>query len=186
MKLKEKIIDFKDNLKCSYISRTSNGDDFEYKKAFIIDCSEELVLAREIDDFVVRGFLIFPINHITKLRRNRNDIFYEKICKAEKLIDPDIKNHKIDLTSWNTVFKSISKLDFNVIIRNEYAEENTFDIGPIAKITNKKVDINYFDSQGNLDSEITEITWNQITLVEFDDIYINLMSKYLKKSKTKK
>ena len=168
------------------LSRTSNGEDFENKRAFIIDFSDELVLAKEIDDFIVRGFLIFPINHISKLRRNRNDIFYEKICKKEKLIEPNIKNHKIDLTSWSTVFKSISKLGFNVIVRNEYSEEDTFDIGPIIKITDKKVDINYFDSRGNLDSETTEIPWEKITLVEFDDLYINLMSKYLKKSKPEK
>ncbi len=186
MTLKEKIIDFKENLKCSLISRSSNGEDFDNKKAFIIDFSEELVLAKEIDDFVVRGFLIFPINHISKLRRNRNDIFYEKICKAEKLIEPNIKNHDIDLSSWKTVFESISKLSFNVIVRNEYSEEDTFDIGPIIKITNKKVDINYFDARGNLDFEITEITWDKITLVEFDDIYINLMTKYLKQNKTQK
>lgn len=186
MTLKEKIIDIIENLKCSHISRTSNGEDFDSKRAFIIGLSDELVLAKEIDDFVVRGFLIFPIDHISKLRRNRNDIFYEKICKAEKLIEPNIKVHNIDLSSWKTVFESISKLGFNVIVRNEYSEDDTFDIGPIIKITSEKVDINYFDAKGNLDTEITEIPWNKITLVEFDDIYINLMSKYLKKSKPKK
>ncbi len=90
------------------------------------------------------------------------------------------------MSSWKTVFESISKLGFNVIVRNEYSEDDTFDIGPIIKITSEKVDINYFDAKGNLDTEITEIPWNKITLVEFDDIYINLMSKYLKKSKPKK
>ena len=184
--MKEKINDLVENLKCSHISRTANGEDFDSKRAFIIGMSDELVLAKEIDDFVVRGFLIFPINHISKLRRNRNDIFYEKICKTEKLIEPNIKNHNIDLSSWKTVFESIAKLGFNVIVRNEYSEDDTFDIGPIIKITSKKIDINYFDAKGNLDNEITEIPWNKITLVEFDDIYINLMSKYLKKSKPKK
>lgn len=183
---KEKISEFKEKLKCSHISRTSNGESFDNKKAFIIDFSDELVLAKEIDDFVIRGFLIFPINHISKLRRNGNDIFYEKICKKEKLIEPNIKNHNIDLTNWKTVFESISKLEFNVIIRNEYSEDDTFDIGPIVKVSNEKVDINYFDAKGNLDIEITKIPWDKITLVEFDDIYINLMSKYLKKSKPQK
>src|SRR5690606_26997598 len=128
-------------------------------------------------------FLIFPINQISELRRNRNDIFYEKVCKAEGLIEPSIKDHRVDLTSWKTVFQSIAKLGLNVIVRYEHHDENTFDIGLIIKVTKKKVDIKYIDARVNLDNEITEIPFDKITLVEFDDIYINVLSKYTKVSK---
>lgn len=180
LKLQEKIKDLKENFKCVYISRTSKGEDFESKRAFIIDYSDKLILVKEVDDFVKRGFFIFPIKQISKLRRNQSDIFYEKICIDEKIVEPNIQSHNINLDSWKTVFESISKLGFNVIVRNEYSNADTFEIGPIIKITKKKVDLNYFDSRGILNNETTEIPLNKITLVEFDDIYINIMSKYLK------
>ncbi|WP_035654634.1 hypothetical protein [Flavobacterium saliperosum] len=80
-------------------------------------------------------------------------------------------------------FKSIKDLGFNVIVKNENPEEDTFDIGPITKITKSNVYVQYFDATGLLDSESTKISWDQITVVNFDDIYINVLSKYLKEPK---
>jgi hypothetical protein len=180
MTTSEKLKDYSENLKYSMISRMIADNELTYKKGFVVDYSDKFILFKEVEDFVVRGFLIFPIEHISKIRRNKNDIFFEKICKLEGITKSINNKPNVNLSSWQTIFKSIHKLGFNVIIRNEEPDDDTFDIGPIIKVTSKKVFINYFDATGKLDLELTEIPFEKITLVDFDDIYTNTISKYLK------
>lgn len=96
----------------------------------------------------------------------------------EGLVDKIQNKHKIDLTNWNSVFNSIRKLGFNVIVENENPEDKTFDIGPITKVSDSAVYIRYFDAQGFLNTESTKITWDLITVVKFEARYINTFSKY--------
>ncbi|MDP1817980.1 MAG: hypothetical protein Q8K92_26240 [Leadbetterella sp.] len=92
----------------------------------------------------------------------------------------------MDLTSCATILKSIKKLGFNVIIENENPADETFDIGPITKITKSSVYVRYFNAKGILNEEATKINWDLITIVKFDTKYINIFSKYLREPKPKK
>ena len=49
-------------------------------------------------------------------------------------------------------------MGFNIIIENEDPEDESFDVGSITKITRNSVFIHYFNAQGFLDDEPTEIT----------------------------
>lgn len=91
--------------------------------------------------------------------------------------------HKIDLTNWSTIFNSIKALGFNIIIENEKPGDETFDIGPITKVTEKSVNLRYFSADGYLAKEDTKFKWKHITRVQFDDRYINIYSKYLRERK---
>lgn len=175
----DKINDFTIKRKYCKISRSVNKEELSYKKGYIIDSSNDFILFKEVDDFVIRGFLVFPIHHVSKIRRNKNDVFFDKICKLEGL-KGSIKKPEIDLNNWESIFNSIKKLGFNVIILNEISEQDTFDIGPILKVTSNEVTINYFDATGKFDEDLTEIQFSDITHIDFDDIYTNTISKYLK------
>jgi len=94
-----------------------------------------------------------------------------------------LKKHKIDLTDWITIFKTIKKSGFNVIIENEDPDDKSFDIGPIIKVTKTAVYIQYFNAKGYLDTEAIKIAFNKITIAKFDDHYINVFSKYLRQRK---
>lgn len=176
----EKIkLHFEDKKYCK-VKRKVGDDTYETNDGFIVAYSDTFVVLKEVDDFVVRGNLVFQIASIAEIRRNKSDIFFEKIYKREGITETIKKDCKIDLTSWQTIFKSIKELGFNVIVKNENPDEDTFDIGPITKVTKSSLYIQYFDATGLLDSESTKINWEQITVVNFDDIYINVLSKYLK------
>lgn len=157
--------------------------DFETISGFIVAYSKEFLIIQESDDFNILGYVIFPISTIEKIRRNNSDKYYHKILQGENLLKKVNLKHKINLNNWETLFKSIKKTDLNVIIENEDIDDKTFDIGPIIKVNKSSVYIHYFDSKGFLCDEETQIKWNQITLVRFDDRYINIFSKYLRKRK---
>lgn len=174
-----KIKDFTIKWKYCKISRIVNKEELSSKTGYIVDFSNDFVLFKEVDDFFVRGFLVFPIHQVSKIRRNKNDVFFDKICKLEGIKD-SIKKPNIELNNWESIFNSIHKLGFNVIIINEISEQDSFDIGPILKVTSNKVVINYFDATGKFDEDFTEIQYSDITHIDFDDIYTNTISKYLK------
>jgi hypothetical protein len=180
MTSKEKIELYCNKKRYCKIEREIGQDVFVSHTGFIVDFSSDYLVLQETDDFIIRGFLIFSIESIKELRSNKSDRFFEKIYKKEGLTKKIKKKHKVNLSSWETILKSIKKLGFNVIIKDENPDENTFDIGPIIKVTKKSVHIQYFDAAGILDDEPTKIYWKNISLVSFDDIYVNTISKYIK------
>jgi hypothetical protein len=105
--------------------------------------------------------------------------------RAEGIVDKVVNKHKIDLTSWSSVFRSIKQLGLNVIIENEDPNDESFDIGPITKVSKTAVYVRYFDPLSYLDKEPSKIAFNLITIVRFDERYVNVMSKYLRNRKPK-
>lgn len=93
--------------------------------------------------------------------------------------------HKINLTNWQTIFKSIKSIDLNVIVECENPNIDTFTIGAIVKTTKKLVHILYFNADGFIDETPTSVDYDSITKVMFDDRYINVFSKYIRHKKKK-
>jgi hypothetical protein len=185
MTIKQQIKYHLDNKKFCKVKRQVAEDTYEYSNGYIVDNSGDFVLMQESNDFKVLGYLVFPISTITQIRFNNNEKYYNKIMQGEMQVDNVLKKHKIDLTDWTTIFKTIKKAGFNVIIENENPEDESFVIGPIIKTTTTAVYIQYFNVIGYLDIEPTKIAFNNITSVKFDDHYINVFSKYLRHRKSK-
>ncbi len=186
MNLKEKIKFHCENKKYCAIERKFGKTFLTMKRGFIVDYSNEFVLLQEVDDFFIDGYLIFPLKSIAELRFNNKDRYYDRMLRGEKLIEKVGVKYKIDITSWQTIFQSIKDLGLNVIIQNEDPINDSFDIGPITEIDSTSVSIRYFNSQGLLDEEPTKISWDLISIINFDDRYTITMGKYLRKRKTKK
>ncbi len=185
MTILEKIKDHHTNKKFCKISRKVGKGAFELSSGYIVDYSEHFVLMHHVNDFAIDGYLIFPIQSIKKVRLNNNDKYYGKIMQGEGLINKIENKHKPDLSSWANVFKSIKRTGLNVIVENEDPGDDTFNIGPITKVTEDAVYIRYFDAQGFFKENSDKITWNYITLIQFDDLYTNTFSKYVREKKKK-
>lgn len=185
MTIKQQIKYHLDNKKYCKVKRQVAENSFEFSNGYIVDNSDDFVLMQEADEFRALGYLIFPISTITQIRFNNNDKYYDKIMQWEKQLDHVSKKHKIDLTNWISIFKTIKKTGLNVIIENENPEDESFDIGPIIKTTKNAVYIQYFNAKGYLNSEPTKITFDKITITKFDDHYVNVFSKYLRHRKSK-
>ncbi|MBK9985274.1 MAG: hypothetical protein IPP15_23525 [Saprospiraceae bacterium] len=180
----DKIKYHKDNRKYFKVQRQVAPGSSKISFGYIVDFSKDFILLQETDDFDLNGYSIFPIKSIAEIQFNNKDKYYDKIMHLEGLVDKISYKHQVDLTSWTTIFKSIKLLGLNVVIKNEDPKDETFDIGPITKVTKTAVYIRYFDSQGFLDIEPTKISYKLITIVKFDEHYTNTMSKYLRERKT--
>jgi hypothetical protein len=167
------------------ITRTVSKGVDKISNGYILDYSKNFVLIQETSDFAILGYYILPIDQIKKIRHNKYDKCYHKIMIAEGEADKVGISYKIDLDNWKSIFKSIKDLSLNVIVRCESPKIDRFNIGPIIKATKSLVYIQYFDPTGLLEENPTSINYQSITKVNFDDRYINVFSKYLRKKKSK-
>lgn len=163
---------------CKIFRRAGHGT--FHNEGYIVDFNEDFVVVRESDDFELKSYLIFSTCSVKTIRFDENDAYYHQIMQAEGITDQLDYPHHIDLTSWTSLFQSIKDLGFHVIIENERPGIETFNIGPITAVKNKSVKIRYFNAAGYLDEKPTKFKWKDITLVKFDDRYINVFSKYLR------
>ncbi|ESU25066.1 hypothetical protein FSS13T_18640 [Flavobacterium saliperosum S13] len=103
MKILEKVkLHFEDKKYCK-VKRQVGEESFVTNDGFIVDYSDDFIVLKEVDDFVVRGYLIFQTKTITEIRRNKSDIFFEKIYKLEGITETIENMYKIDLTNWQTI-----------------------------------------------------------------------------------
>lgn len=156
------------------------GNSIIHNEGYIVDFNEDFVVFQESDDFELKGYVIITTRSIKAIRFNDTDAYYHEVMRAEEITDLIDYTHKIDLTNWATIFQSIKDSGFNVIIENERPGKETFDIGPIVKVKNKSVEIRYFNATGYLSEKLTKFKWKDMTIVKFDDRYINVFSKYLR------
>ncbi len=152
-------------------------------KGYILDYSNSFLLLQEVDDFRVLGFLIIPIETISGVRFNKDDKYQDKIMFWEKQKEKIGITYKIDLTNWNTVFQSIKATGHNVIIEGEALNDGYFTIGPIKRVAKNAVSIQYVSTGGFLEMPLDKIDYTDITIVQFNDRYIDIFSKYLRVKK---
>lgn len=183
MEIKDRIKQHCKELRFSRITRKTGQGWEEISRGYIIDHSRDFIVLQESDDFKLLGFNILPVKHIKKIRYNKNDRYYDKIMSWENQKKGLGVKTKINLKSWKQIFESFSKNSSSVIVECEHPDIDSFTIGEVVKVTNKSVQILNFDAAGYLDSKPTKICFKDISKVMFDDRYIKVFSKYLRKRK---
>jgi hypothetical protein len=148
---------------------------------FILQMSKDFLLIQKEEEFYLNGYGIIRKDHFDSIRCNKYDKSFKRILKGEGIFDSDygIKN-KINLKDWQTIFKDLKKFDYHVIVECEDLKESLFVIGPIKRINKDSVGIQYYSPTGLLDKKPTTVKYKDITLVKFDDRYINVFKKYLR------
>ena len=186
MSIEDKIKEHCKSKKFSRITRDVTDVWDELSNGYIVDYSKNFVVIQESDDFKLLGFNIFPTQHISRIRYNNQDRYYDKILAWENEKDKLGLRTKVDLTNWKTIFKTFQKKKKNVIVECENPDIETFTIGTVKRVTDKSVFILYFDALGLLDDKPTRIDYDNISKVKFDDRYIEIFSKYTRERKKKK
>ena len=138
------------------------------------------------EEFLLNGYAIIKKDQFDSLRWNRFDRTRKKILKEEGTFDKNYGIQKnVDLSSFQSIFKDLKKFDYNVIIECEELDEPTFEIGPIKRIANNYVSIQYHDPSGVLENKMTTVKYSEITIVKFGDRYTTTFKKYMRASSRK-
>ena len=150
-------------------------------RGFILQMSKGFLLIQKAEEFFLNGYSIIKKDHFDAIRCNKFDRAFKRMLKAEGILDTDygIKN-KVRLKDWKTIFENLMKDDYHVIVECEDLKDPLFVIGPIRKVNSGSVNIQYYDPTGLLDRKVTNVKYKDITLVKFDERYINIFRKYLR------
>jgi len=184
--MRDRLIDNLNNKRFTRITRKVSDDSEFLSRGYVVDCSNDFVVIQETDDFKLLGFDILPISQIIKIRYNNHDRNYDKIMDWENEKTSLGLKTKIDLTDWKTIFKTLQKKNMNIIVECESPDISSFTIGPVNKVTDKSVFVLNFDASGFLDEKPTKIDFQNISKIMFDDRYIDIFCKYIRKRKSKK
>lgn len=146
---------------------------------FILDKSDQFLLVQQVEEFDLNGYAIIRKDHFSALRANEFDEVMEQILKEEGILKKKYGLKKtISLDSWTSMFETLKKKDFHVIVECEDLEEPTFTIGPVTKVGKNSVQVHFYDAIGVYDKKPTKIKFEDITLVRFGDRYSTIFRKY--------
>jgi len=150
---------------------------------FILKISKDFLLIQKEEEFFLNGYGIIRKDHFDSLRYGKTDRAFKKILKSEGILDKDYGiSNDMNLKSWMTIFTDLKKFDYHVIVECEDLKDPLFVIGPIRRVNKDSVSIQYYDPTGLLDKKVTTMKYKDVTLVKFDDRYINVFRKYLRKN----
>jgi hypothetical protein len=93
---------------------------------------------------------------------------------VDQVINPDI-----DISSWRSIFESLSKLNLYIQIEDDI--NGQFAIGIIEKVLKDKLYFKPFDADGVWDEDGLEIRYSQITSVSWGTRYAQYWKRYLER-----
>ena len=156
------------------------GDVERTFSGYIIGQSKDVIILIEEYDFIITGYVILQKKDIKKIQHNKTVKYFEYMLEQEGLSKKVKKNKKINLSDWPGIFKSIKKHYGFAIVEREKKKRNAFTIGTIEKAGQKYVYVWHFDAQGYWMKKPDKIKYEDITNIQFDNLYINTFKKYLK------
>ena len=173
MKKDEKIKTLNDCIGTNLLCRCYFKYDINYFYFYVHSVNDKFLLGQEEDDFITDGYQIRKISDLKKLKI-RDDLcahINEMIGVTNAIVCPDV-----DISSWQTIFHSLKKLDKFIIVEDAYNEE--FIIGFIEKIGKNFVKIKAFDAEGHWYEKPVKKLYSEITSIIWDDRYSTTWKKY--------
>ncbi|MBR0574969.1 hypothetical protein KCG48_01310 [Proteiniclasticum sp. BAD-10] len=160
------------------LCRVYLGYNVYYQYYFPVLVGEKLFLGAEEDDFILNGFSILRFQDVEKVELK--DDLCIKILEQEGIIE-SLQVPSVDLSSWREVFRSLEKMNRNIIVEKESLKkrETEFYIGRILKMGKNHVELLHFDAMGNWLDQPYRISFEEITSVKFGTRYVETFSKYL-------
>jgi hypothetical protein len=167
------------------ILRTIFGNE-ENLSGFILGMSSDFLFLQLGSDFMFDGYAIIRKEDFDSIRHSSYERTQRKIFNAEGLLAKAYGfSRELPLTSWAEIFETLKDYDFHIIIENTNNDHLDFWIGPITKVTNKKVSLLNYNPNGQLYKKPDMIMFDTIRTVKFGDRYSTIFRKYLKTNEKK-
>jgi hypothetical protein len=131
-------------------------------------------LGQKENDFVLDGYHIRKLSQLRKIKALPKK--YNELCGTVGL-PAQRKDPGIDISSWQSIFEDLQKLDTFVIIKNDFDED--YAIGTIQKVLKNKLHFRGFDAEGHWYEEPIEIPYSSITTVSWNTRYDTVWKQYM-------
>lgn len=176
MKRQEKIELIQRGIRETAICRCYFTYDQNYFYYYPNAVNDKFILGQKEDDFILDGYCVRKISHLKKaeIKDDKCNEINKLFGVADRVVDPGI-----DISSWQSIFESLSKLNVYIQIEDEF--NGQFAIGVIEKVLKDKLYFKPFDANGVWYEEILEIRYSQITSVSWGTRYAQYWKRYLER-----
>ena len=162
------------------IVRDLPGEPYEY--GFVLGVGH-LVLLNQFHDFYSEGLAAIRLDEIASVRCGKSERFFTDIILKEGLKQDYPNACEIDLSSAHLFIKSLRSQYDSVILECEsrvWAAEDEFYLGRVLKVDEGRTVLRCIDSSGTWDPEPITVDHQDLTKIQFDTPYINLISRHMK------
>lgn len=146
--------------------------------AFPLRLEDDLVLVRSLQDFTVNGFAVMRLQDITQVRSTDAERFFASVLRAEGELDRAPAAKPVPLRSWRSVLEAVRLHYRHAIIECESADGLGFYLGELAGVDGDDATLRYIQVNGTRETALTRVPMDDITLVRFDERYVNLFGRY--------
>ena len=175
MKKQEKIDLISSCIGTDKILRTYFKYDENYWYYYPNAVSEHLILGQEENDFELDGYHIRKISDLKKAEVKFDLCEQINVWKG---VTKEIKNPNVDITSWQTVFRSPVLQGRFIIVEDENNE--VFRIGLIRKVCARYMLLDSFDADGIFEDAPYAFPYSKITHVAWDTRYSENWYQYMR------
>lgn len=156
------------------IARVYFKYDRNYYYFYPNEVNEKFLLAQEEDDFLLDGYHIRKVSHMTKVEI-KDDLCAE--INVWNGVAKQIQHPGIDISSWHLIFTDLQKQPGFVIIEDDINEQ--FAIGKIEKVYLRHLLFRPFGANGVWQEDSLTIPYQTITHVAWNTRYTDNWEKYL-------
>lgn len=144
------------------------------EQGIVIQEGEEWVLVKYLySDYIVDGFMLLNKKYIEFTERNEDEIFFEKVLKANNKLD--VPNLDVPLTT-NTLLKWLE--DNQTTFQIDPKDESVCYIGRIIDILDKSIRFKAISAKGEWLGGYNLFRINSLMMISFDTDYINSIITY--------
>ena len=151
------------------------GIDSDAMHGVIVAESDDLILLQYANDFEFDGYQVIRRRDVTQTVESPSNSYWTQLMKKEGLWKSPTKAvRKIPVDNWKTVFNAL----IGTLVIIECERKGDFCIGPIIECDDRAVTVHHFDGIGEW-QQIERVPYHSITLVQFDNRYINVHGRHL-------
>jgi hypothetical protein len=151
---------------------------------FVLGLGHDLVLLHQFHDFYAEGYTALRVAEIKRVRSGKHERFWETMFRGERILEHVGIPYEVPLDDFRSLLNFFHRRGQHVIIEcegRESADHDDFYIGELVAMDEETTSILHFNAMGQWDREPSVVAYDDITKIQFDTPYINIMSKYLKK-----
>jgi hypothetical protein len=183
--IKEKLIKSLHRKRMIYITRPYPGE--PSLNGFVLGVGEDLVLIRQFHDFYPEGYAVLRIEEIATVEYGERERLFEYIIVNESIVDlaEPVWICKY-LHGLADLLKQVEFLGCTIIVECEgrdWDDNDEFYVGRIICSDEISISIKCLNSSAEWESRHTTVLCSNITKLQIDTPYVNMISRYSRSPK---
>lgn len=161
-----------------YTAIEREGKDMDRVQGYIVGSSRRLVLIHQINAGPLDGYAVIRRRDIIKALHGRAEQFMHHVYLAEGYAEQVQKPKKINLMNYQVLFTWLKEQGFFAIVHGEEDDVDGYVLGKIIRVVSTHVTMRHVDDTGRFETALVDVPYDEITKVEFDAGYPNMIQKY--------